>query len=422
MDISKYFGNYRAKVLNNKDTEMYGRVLLWIPDIMPDIIPSDEPDPIEIENDESGVASVFTQVGLWAYPANNPIGGRSGIENEDQWGQGSCYIPKIGAYVWVFFEGGNINRPWYFGSLELETSKVLPENQAGGEYQHKWTLFKSSQGRCIIISDDCDERIEITGKKRLLTKSADAPEGDIASVYQIDGNQTTILLEETEDNEKLLIRTYKGDYINIDITQQELHCQFKNNIYFKTESDFYIDALNIHFNASDSLYMTASTSAYISSTKPLFITSLDTVNIYSGTNLLLYGVENTSVVSDGNLFLTGTSSIHQSTAINLIGGKVNIGKILPRRISGSPGMTAGQAATANIPNPAGYRATDSMCSSYIPPSTVPILGNPSITGDIIDPTNPFVLPITPPTPPDILSVNSLISSNMTPDDLFSRDE
>jgi len=159
MDLSKYFGNYRGKVLKNHDENFFGKVFIWIPDIMPDIDPDNEPSNENLIN------------GLWAYPANNPLGGRSGIEKEDQWGQGSCYVPKIGSYVWVFFEGGNINRPWYFGSCDIETSKVLPENQVGKNPEHKWTLFKSSQGRTIIVSDDCDGRVEITGKKRLLKKS-----------------------------------------------------------------------------------------------------------------------------------------------------------------------------------------------------------------------------------------------------------
>jgi len=48
------FGFYRAKVVLNKDPEKKGRVLLWIPDIMP---------------------LVSDSTGLWARPGNNPLGG-----------------------------------------------------------------------------------------------------------------------------------------------------------------------------------------------------------------------------------------------------------------------------------------------------------------------------------------------------------
>jgi len=50
------YGFYRARVVENKDKEQFGRVLVWIPDLMPDI-PDNE--------------------GIWARPANNPLGGRN---------------------------------------------------------------------------------------------------------------------------------------------------------------------------------------------------------------------------------------------------------------------------------------------------------------------------------------------------------
>lgn len=227
MHESKLFGNYRAKVVDNKDPQKFGRVLVWIPDIMP-----------LVQDNE----------GIWARPANNPVGGRNMEDNKDNWYAGTSFIPRKGSWVWIFFEGGNINRPYYWSALDLENTTVLPENQLGNEYQHKWTILKSSKGRTIIVSDDPgDERVEITGKKRELKNP---PTGDTDSVYKIDGNQTTILLDERDGKEKLLIRTRKGDFFHVDIDQQQLQAYFEKDIIIKTKGSFLLTAEeDIHIKA-----------------------------------------------------------------------------------------------------------------------------------------------------------------------------
>jgi len=215
------FGNYRAKVVDNRDPKKCGRVKLWIPDIMPQV-------------EESK--------GLWAWPANNPTGGRN-MENEsDGHYMGSSMIPKKGGWTFCFFEAGNVNRPYYFGALDIEhpigEPSVLPENQLGEEYEHKWTVFKSHDGRTIVVSDDPEDcRLELTGKKRLIKQP---PHGDLESVYKVDDNQTVILLDEREGKEKLLIRTYKGDFLHIDIDEQKLQAYFKNDIVLKTDGSMHI--------------------------------------------------------------------------------------------------------------------------------------------------------------------------------------
>ena len=211
----RLYGNYRAQVILNKDEQMFGRVLVWIPDLMENV----EPD-----------------TGIWARPANNPLGGRNNQGETDHHYMGTSYIPRNGAWVWVFFESGNINRPYYFGALDLENTKVLPENQVGENPQDKWTLFKSHDGRAVVISDDPDDaRVEITGKKRKMTEP---PTGDTNSVYTIDENMTTILFDERSTKEKILIRTYQGDFIHIDIDERKLQIYFEGDIEVKTDGAF----------------------------------------------------------------------------------------------------------------------------------------------------------------------------------------
>jgi len=234
-ELDKHYGFYRAKVVNNKDPDRFARVFIWIPDLMPNV-PDDE--------------------GIWARPGNNPMGGRNMEEKQDQYYAGASHIPKIGSWIWVFFENGNINRPYYWGSLDIENTEVLPENQQGENYEHKWTTIKTHRGRTIISSDDPnDERVEITGKKREMNSP---PTGDWDSVYKIDGNQTVILLDEVEGREKLLIRTYKGDYIHVDIDERKLQCYFKDDILIQTDGNFYLKvAKNIRIEAGESIYETA---------------------------------------------------------------------------------------------------------------------------------------------------------------------
>lgn len=225
MDKSSLFGMFRAKVIDNKDLMKMGRCFVWIPDIMPEV------------DDTKG---------LWARPANNPVGGRNLEGDSEHHFMGSSYIPKIGSWTFVFFECGNINRPYYFGALDLENTKVLPENQLGDNYEDKWTILKSHRGRCIIISDDPDdERVEITGKKKDM---AIPPTGDTDSVYRIDGNQTVVLLDERDGKEKLLIRTREGDFFHIDVNEQKLQCNFKKGIVLETGGSLHVkvaDDINI---------------------------------------------------------------------------------------------------------------------------------------------------------------------------------
>jgi len=217
---NRLYGNYRAEVIDNKDPEQLGRVKVFIPDLMVDIP---------------------KQKGIWARPANNPIGGRNLEGDDEHHYMGTCYIPKKGSFTFVFFETGNINRPYYFGALDLENTKVLPENQVGNNYEDKWTIFKSHKGRTIIISDDPDDRrVEITGRKIKLT--GNPPTGGTDSVYEIDANQNTILLDERDGKEKILIRTYKGDFIHIDIDEQKLQMYFKSDIVIKTDGSLYFEA------------------------------------------------------------------------------------------------------------------------------------------------------------------------------------
>jgi len=285
------FGFYRCKVVNNKDPEKFGRVLIWIPVLMPDV------------SDETGV---------WARPGNNPMGGRNMENDSEHHYSGSSYIPKIGSWMWCFFEAGDINNPYYFGALDLENTMVLPENQLGTNYEDKWTVLKTHMGRVIVLSDDPDdERVEIGGKKRQMTNP---PTGDTESVYQIDDNMTTILFDEREGKEKVLIRTVHGDFFHIDIDERKLQAEFADDIEIKSHKSIYLTALeNIHVKSHKSMYHESLEDMNILSNQKLNQESVYEMNIKSGKDMTQSTDRNLYVKSDKNTYVEADEKMHHKS-------------------------------------------------------------------------------------------------------------
>jgi len=331
-------GMFRAKVVDNKDAEKFGRVLLWIPDLMP---------------------LIGEDTGIWARPANNPVGGRNERDDPENYYAGTCYVPKKGSWVWVFFEAGNINRPYYFAALDIESAKVLAECQAesseeeGSEYEHKWVIFKSHEGRCIVISDDpFDARVEITGKKRQITTP---PSGDVNSVFQIDGNQTTILFDERVTKEKILIRTYKGDFFHIDIDEQKLQAYFASDIEIKTDKSFYLTATeDIHIKAGKKFNKQSGEEMNLKSGAKLNIDSADDMNLLSDANINQESTDDFNIRASGDLNRQSLQDIN-----DLATGNINSDAALINDQTGvaGPAGTAEPAEDATEATPEGERDT-----------------------------------------------------------------
>ncbi|MFW6001896.1 MAG: hypothetical protein ACOCQD_00995 [archaeon] len=282
IEEQQWNGFYRAKVTGvDIDDNDYGAIRVFIPDMM-----------TELDNDYDEET-----MGLKAYPANSPLGGYND-DNEESYFQSTVYVPLKGSYVWVFFESGNVNRPFYFSGFNYKQAKLPPENRDGEEPHKVYTIIKTHSGRSIIVSDSEDiQRIEITGKKR---EMEDGPSGDENSIYQIDDNQTTVLLDERDGREKLLIRSRKGDYINFDIENRNVNIKCQNNIEIKSggsinlqsDEDINLKAvgsinqqtINGEFNilSGNSLYLTSEIQTHI---RALDVVSLDGSYIFSGSGL-----------------------------------------------------------------------------------------------------------------------------------------
>jgi len=326
------FGMYRAKVVNNRDVEKFGRIMVWMPDFMP---------------------LVDDSKGIWARPANNPLGGRNLEGSDENYYIGTSYIPKIGSWVFIFFECGNINRPYYFSALDLENTKVLPENQLGSNYEDKWTIFKSHDGRCIVVSDDPDdERVEITGKKRLMEEP---PSGDTDSVYQIDDNQTTILFDEREGKEKILIRTRKGDFFHIDVDEQKLQAFFESDIQIKTKGSFLLLAEeDVNIKSKKKTYIESEEDMHVKSGGKHNLETVQNINVKSGAAL---NIESTT---DLNIKSGAKSNLESVTDTNIkASGNVNVDGAMKYDQSGKAtgAGTAGSADPATDADPEGKRDT-----------------------------------------------------------------
>lgn len=313
--MDKFHGFYRAKVVENKDPQKFGRILIWIPDVMP---------------------LVADSTGIWARPANNPIGGRNMENDSENYYAGTSFIPRKGSWIWIFFEAGNINRPYYFAALDLENTKVLPENQLGSNYEDKWTIFKSSDGRTVVVSDDpSDARVEITGKKREINNP---PSGDTASVYKIDGNQTTIFFDERTGKEKILIRTYLGDFFHVDIDSRKLQAYFASDIVIKTDGN-----LEITSKQNIDIRSQAGNIKVLANAGETHIKSANDIRITTGGTLHEVSQDTHKVQSGGNIsHLAGGTISHDGTMI-----QDNCG-------ASQGGTQAGDAATAD---PKGERNT-----------------------------------------------------------------
>jgi hypothetical protein len=121
MSEGKYWGKYRATVINNIDPELRGRLMLMIPDVL-NLIPS-----------------------TWA-EACAPLAGPTGPP------MGIYAVPPIGAGVWVEFENGDPDYPIWVGCRWGSPSDVPPLAHAGLPVAPNIVIQSLAQNS-IIVSD-----------------------------------------------------------------------------------------------------------------------------------------------------------------------------------------------------------------------------------------------------------------------------
>lgn len=115
---TKYWGKYRATVVNNVDPLQIGRIQAIVPDVS-SLIPSS-----------------------WAMPCV-PIAGKQ---------MGTYFVPQIGAGVWIEFEQGDPDYPIWVGSYWGSAAEVPALALAGIPASPNIVLQTAGQN-AIVISD-----------------------------------------------------------------------------------------------------------------------------------------------------------------------------------------------------------------------------------------------------------------------------
>ena len=260
----------RAKVTEvDIDKNAYGAVRVFIPDLM-----------IALKDTDSSYDEEI--MGIIAYPANSVFGGYNKMDKDKESDYAaSVYVPRKGSWWWVFFEGGDENKPYYFAPCQREFAMLPPENRGVTTPHAVYTIIKSHEGRAIVVSDSPDvARTEMTGKKRSITGG---PEGDTASVLKIDGNQTIICINEADGADQVLIHSHNGNFINLDNKTGKLNIKVSGDI---------------HIQAGGTIFMEGKAGVNIKSGGKANIQG-SAINLKSGGNLSLQSSGNFSAKAGG---------------------------------------------------------------------------------------------------------------------------
>lgn len=188
----RYFGKYRASVVDNADPENRGRLRLQVPGVLgKDVV--------------SG----------WALPCA-PYGGANG--------QGFFFIPDKGAGVWAEFEGGLLEYPIWVGTYWSKpggTTEVPPPADSQSPPTSK--MIKTAKHIIELADEDGKEAIKITDDTNSNTVTLSS-----SGVVVQDGNGNKVALEaqgvtitsskikvgENATAEKLVLGTTLGNLLN----------------------------------------------------------------------------------------------------------------------------------------------------------------------------------------------------------------
>jgi uncharacterized protein involved in type VI secretion and phage assembly len=188
----RFFGKYRAIVIDNDDPENRGRLRLKIPSVLGEDV-----------------------VSGWALPCL-PYGGL-----EDQ---GFVFIPEAGATVWVEFEGGNLDYPVWVGTFWGKPGGASEVPKPANEQRPPTRKMIKTRKGSIEIEDKDGEEVFIIqyndGKKQnTVTMNKDG-------ILVEDANNNTIIMSadgiELEDANANIITLDQGGVLIEDKNQNKI--------------------------------------------------------------------------------------------------------------------------------------------------------------------------------------------------------
>jgi uncharacterized protein involved in type VI secretion and phage assembly len=149
-----FFGKYRGAVTDNQDPQKLGRIRARVPDVFGD--------------EESG----------WAMPCA-PFGGE---------GTGFFAVPKVGAGVWIEFEGGDPDYPIWVGCWWGSSAEMPPILLPSPE---KKVVLRTEGGNQIVFDDSPGSggvTLETSGGQRIkLTAAAIEIENGSGATVKLSG-------------------------------------------------------------------------------------------------------------------------------------------------------------------------------------------------------------------------------------------
>lgn len=313
----RYYGFYRALVVDvdvivESEKNDYGAIRVFCPDLMRPQ-KSKTGGSAGISPPPSPPSNIPPEQTILAFPGNTMTFYNTEDLEEKSAYMGSLWVPPKNSYIWIWFEAGNRDRAFYMSGFRYLNTKVPPENRGVDEPHKVITIIKTISGKSLVFSDSKDaDRVQICGKKRMMK---DPPCGDNQSVYNIEGNQTTILLNEIEGQNQILIKSYLNDYINFDIEKQSLECYFAGDIKIKCGGSFSIDAGNGY-------QLNAGSGGVISDTKGS--TSINSKQIST-----ISADSNVNVKAKASVLVDGNSGFLAQTNLSCVGKKPDVPGIQP---------------------------------------------------------------------------------------------
>jgi hypothetical protein len=187
-------GIFRGKVLSVSDSSQLGRIKV---EVYPHLVGKETARTLSAQENSMKVEGIDTDLMPWAVPAFSLFDGSGS-------GTGCFCVPKVGSYVFVFFENGDIYQPIYFAEA-ADTVHGLPTERTTNYPSRK--VWKTSGGFIIYLDDTSgSEKLNITH-----------PSGTTVTIESDGSVKITSVADTTVETEGSIILT-AGE--NIDITAQ----------------------------------------------------------------------------------------------------------------------------------------------------------------------------------------------------------
>jgi len=315
-------GLWRAKVLNNVDSQGRGRVQIRVFHLHPEPLPpsgaltkpnqgSSRPadaiaGPGEIVN-RTSQQGVPDNLCPWAEPAF-PFGGKTGSDS------GFFMLPEVGSTVWVGFEMGFVGRPVWFGSW-LGSGEVPSEASSSPQYVR---IIKTPTGSKLVFDD---------------TPSAEQVILESASGHQL-------LMDDTPTTQKIKVETTGGSSILMDDIANLI--DIKTLAGHEVRIDETASTITIQLaGGTASLVLTPTSATLTSGGNTIAVTSAGNATI---TSTGLMTINSSGIVSLGVGAVKGVALDSLLTILNTFIGVFNAHTHVYSPGPGAPTPTAGPSA------------------------------------------------------------------------------